>query len=122
LVVGFLGETNQELHKLISNLGSLASKTSYGRRLSSTSKNAESILKEQFRRRLGVEIACAYAHVKLERSLLIGSTPQEASDLAEGHSRPRWWHRDALFPSNFHESFTQHAFHEWRDSCQFLLP
>ena len=123
LVVGFLGETNKALDKLISNAACLAAKTSYGKRLSAhpfgKGSSPEAILKEQFRRRLGIEIACAYAHVKLERLQLIGSTPQEAKDLAEGHRRPRWWHRDSMFPSLFRASYVENAFYRWRDLCQF---
>ena len=121
LVVGFLGETNKPLDNLVSNLACLAAKTSYGRRLSVLSNGSrqspEIILKEQFRRRLGIEIACAYAHVKLERLQLIGSTPQEATDLATGHRNLRWWHRDSHFPSFFRTSYAQNAFYRWRDLC-----
>ena len=123
MVVGFLGETNKALDNLISNAACLAAKTSYGKRLSAhpfgKGSSPEAILKEQFRQRLGIEIACAYAHVKLEHLQLIGSTPQEAKDLAEGHRRPRWWHRDSMFPSLFRASHVENAFYRWRDLCQF---
>ena len=125
LVVGFLGETNKPLDKLVSNLACLTAKTSYGRGLSEhpsgSRKSPETIFKEQFRRCLGIEIACAYAHVKLEHLQLVGSIPQEANDLADGHRHPRWWHRDSMFPSSFRASYAQNAFHGWRDLCQFPL-
>ena len=52
LVVGFLGETNKPLDKLVLNLACLTAKTSYGWRLSAhpsgSRRSPETIFKEQF--------------------------------------------------------------------------
>jgi hypothetical protein len=117
LVVGSFGETNKTLDKLISLLGTVAAKTSYGMRLSphpiGSGRGADTLLRQQFRRRLGVEIACAYAFVKMERLQYIGSTADEARNLALGQQNRRWWNHDAQYPSSFRQSFNNACFHTW---------
>ena len=123
LVFGSFGETSKTVEKLVSQLGILAAKTPYGQHLSphpdGSGQGADTILKEQFRRRLGVQIVCAYAHVKLERARLIGKTPEEAKSIALGQTNPRWWNHNASYPSYFRASYAQNAFqafHELRQS------
>ena len=74
---------------------------------------ADTILRQQFRRRFGVSVACAYAFVKLEREQFIGSTADEARALALGQQNRRWWNHDAEYPSTFRQSFNNTCFHTW---------
>ena len=117
VVFGSFGETNQTFDKLISLLGTVAAKTPYGMRLSPhplrSGCGADTILRQQFRRRVGVGVACAYAFVKLERQQFIGSTADEARNLALGQQNRRWWNHDAEYPSSFRQSFNNTCFHAW---------
>jgi hypothetical protein len=125
LVVGSFGETNKTFDKLISLLGTVAAKTPYGMRLSphplQSGYGADTILQQQFRRRVGVGIACAYAFVKLERQQFIGSTADEARNLALGQQNRRWWNHDAEYPSSFRQSFNNTCFHAWLTLRQSAL-
>jgi len=125
LVVGSFGETNKALDKLVSLFGTMAAKTPYGMRLSPhplrSGRGADTILQQQFRRRIGVEIVCSYAFVKMERLQYVGSTADEARNLASGQHNRRWWNHDAEYPSFFRQSYNNTCFHAWQALRQSAL-
>jgi len=128
VVVGAFGEANKELDKLVIMCSKLAAKTAYGRRLSphalGTSCGADSILRCQFRRMLGVQFAKANARLKLERLHLVGATPEEAVHLSRQQKRhnSRHWNPNTDCPSRFSANYggdcNYQAWYEFRQSSR----
>jgi len=128
VVVGAFGETNKEFDKLIIMCSKLAAKTAYGRRLSphalGSGRGADSILRSQFRRVLGVQFVKADARLKLERVHLVGATPEEAIHLSRQQKRQNSQHWNpntdcnSRFTANYGSDCNYQAWYEFRQSTR----
>ena len=120
-------ETNSGFDKLVCLLAKLAAKTPFGRSMSpkpagSKGLSAETILRSYFRRLFGVQFARANARLKLERIHLVGSTPEEARQLANQHKTRRHWNPNTDCPSWFSANNcrgTYQAFYEFRQEHRY---
>jgi len=128
VVVGAFGETNKEFDKIVIMCSKLAAKTNYGRRLSphavGSGQGADTLLRIQFRRVLGVQFVKANARHKLERLHLVGSTPEEAIRLAKQQKQhnARHWNANTDCPSRFSANYGRdgnyQAWYEFRQSSR----
>jgi hypothetical protein len=126
IVFGAFGEVNKGCDKVINMLAKLAAKTTFGKSLapcrSASKLGAETLLRIQFRRVLGVQIAKANARLKLQRLHLVGSTPDEARNLSRQQRHSRHWNPDtdcsSRFSANYNRNSNYQAWFEFRQSTR----
>jgi hypothetical protein len=118
VVIGGFAETNKEFDAIISMASQLAARTHAGRHMipssSATTDESASLMRDIFRRSLGVMFAKANASLKLERLHLVGSTAAEAESLARQHRSERRWTPDATdCPSWFTSNYGNPNYKAW---------
>lgn len=120
--VGAFSETNKTFDSLVKMLATLAAKKPDGRSLSpaprGSGEDPEIILRNQFRRLLGVQFAKANARLKIERIHLVGSTREEAASLANQQHNFRRWNPNTDCPSWFRANYDRCNYQAWYEFRQ----